>query len=79
MITQMALSQIEKILIDGLKEYPISEENQRAIFLFLRAEDDQLAMIKFLMMNPEASEQKILSELERILTQRKKLTDSSSN
>jgi hypothetical protein len=72
----MALSQVEKILIDGLREYPISEENQRAIFAFLTNEEEQLSMIKFLMMNPSAKEQEILKELERILTLSKRLTNS---
>ena len=75
----MQLTKIQKLLVYGMSQFEMDINNERAIFSVLKEEDDQLEMIKFLMMHPEATEQEILNESGRILTQRKKLTESSSN
>ena len=70
----MSLTQTEKLLIYGLSQFQISEEDQEAIFLYLREEEDQLLMIYYLQTHPKATEQEILNESGRILEQRKKTT-----
>ena len=70
----MKLTQTEKLLIYGLHQFQISEQNQEAIFLFLREEDDQLLMIYYLKTHPSATEQDILNESGRILERRKTIT-----
>lgn len=69
----MQLTQTEKELIYGLTLFPITEENQEAIFLFLREEHDQQEMIHYLKTHRNATEQEILNESGRILQQRKNL------
>ena len=75
----MQVTETQELLVYGMSRFKINIDNKRAIFSVLKEEDDQLEMIKFLMMHPEATEQEILNESGRILTQRKKLTESSSN
>ena len=69
----MELTQIEKLLIYGLSQFPLSEEDQEAIFLFLREEDDQLLMIHYLKTHLDATAQDIINESGRLLKQRKYL------
>ena len=69
------LTQIQEMLVYGMSQFKMDINNKRAIFSVLKEEDDQLAMIKFLMMHPEATEQEILNESGRILIQRKNLTE----
>ena len=66
----MQLTQTEKELIYGLTLFPITEENQEAIFLFLREEQDQEEMIHYLKTHRNATEQEILNESGRILKRR---------
>ena len=70
----MTLTQTEKLLIYGLRQFQMSEQNQEAIFLFLREEADQLLMIYYLKTHPEATEQEILNESGRILELRNNIT-----
>ena len=64
----MILTQTQKLLIDGLTQYPVTEENQEAIFLFLYRDEAQMQeMIKFLALNEKATEDEIMEELSRIL------------
>ena len=69
----MQLTQTQKLLIYGLSQFSISEEDQEAIFLFLENEDDQLLMIHYLKTHPHATPQDILNESGRLLKQRKRI------
>ena len=69
----MELTQTQKLLIYGLRQFPLSEENQEGIFLLLKNEDDQLLMIYYLQTHPNATEEEIMEEYVRILKQRKML------
>lgn len=71
----MELTQTQKLLIYGLRQFPLPEEDQEAIFLFLEKEDDQLLMIHYLKTHPNASTQEILNESGRLLRQRKRWTE----
>jgi hypothetical protein len=64
----MALTKTQKALAYGLTKYPLSEEDQEAIFLIL-AEDEAKTkeMIKYLAQNETATDQDILKEMSRIL------------
>ena len=73
------LTQIQKMLVYGMSQFKMDINNERAIFSVLKEEDDQLAMIKFLMMHPEATEQEILNESGRILIRRKNLTEAEES
>ena len=75
----MNLTQTEKLLIYDLNQFPLSEEDQEAIFLFLREEEDQLLMIYYLKTHLNATPQDILNESGRILQQRKRLNESSES
>ena len=76
---KMEITKIQKLLVYGMSQFNMDIDNERAIFSVLKEEDDQLAMIKFLMMHPEATEQEILNESGRILKQRKKLTEAKES
>ena len=65
----MQLTTTQKLLIYGLKQFPIKKENQRAIFLFLYEDEEKMQeLINYLAMNEKATEQEIMSEVTRILT-----------
>ena len=67
----MELSETQKLLIRGLMLFPVSEENQEAIFLFLfKSEENMWSMMDFLANNRDATEQQILKKLENILTKK---------
>ncbi len=64
----MELTETQKLLIRGLRLFPISEENQEAIFLFLfKSEEKMWKMMDFLAENKEATEQQSMERLESIL------------
>ena len=64
----MELTKTQKTLIYGLTRFPVSEENQEAIFLFLYKDVEKMEeMIKFLVQNEKATEQEILQKVEKIL------------
>lgn len=63
----MSFTQTEKHLVIGLKLFGLTEENQRAIFLALQTEEQQRAMVDYLMEHLNADEQDILKETVRIL------------
>ena len=62
------LTTTQKLLIYGLKQYPISEENQEAVYLFLYKDEEKMReMIKFLALNLDATEDQIMEKLTNIL------------
>ena len=62
------LTKTQKTLIYGLTLFPVTEENQEAIFLFLYEDEAKMEeMIKYLVQNEKATEQEIMTELARIL------------
>lgn len=64
----MELTETQKLLIRGLRLFPISEENQEAVFLFLfKSEEKMWEMMDFLAENKEATEQQIMKKLTDIL------------
>ncbi len=64
----MELTETQKLLIRGLRLFPISEENQEAVFLFLfKCEEKMWEMMDFLAENKEATEQQIMKKLTEIL------------
>ena len=72
------LTKIERLLIYGLSQFPISEEDQEAIFLFLKEEDDKLLMIYYLKTHPDATPQDILNESGRLLKQRQRFNEEAN-
>ena len=67
----MELTETQKLLFRGLRLFPISEENQEAIFLFLfKSEEKMWEMMDFLVENREAKELQIMEKLENILTRK---------
>ena len=64
----MELTEAQKLLIRGLRLFPISEENQEAVYLFLyKAEEKMREIIKFLALNLDATEDQIMEKLTNIL------------
>ena len=64
----MELTETQKLLIRGLQLFPISEENQEAVFLFLfKSEEMMWEMIDFLAGDRNSTEQQIMEKLENIL------------
>ena len=67
----MELTTTQKLLIYGLKQFPITEENQEAVFLFLFKDEGKMKeMIQFLAQNLDATEDQIMEKLEIILTKK---------
>ena len=67
----MELTTTQKLLIYGLTQYPISEENQEAVYLFLYKDEEKMQeMIKFLALNLDATEDQIMEKLTNILTKK---------
>ena len=67
----MELTETQKLLFRGLRLFPISEENQEAIFLFLfKSKEKMWEMMDFLVENREAKELQIMEKLENILTRK---------
>ena len=64
----MALTQTEEFLIDGLRLFDLTEEEQEGIFLALRTEKQQALMMDYLAYNRKASGQDILKKTVEILT-----------
>ena len=62
----MELTQTEMYLIAGLKLFDLSDEDQEAIFLILRTEEQQVLMMDYLVDNRNASGQDIMKEMLRI-------------
>ena len=63
----MELTQTQKHLALGLRLFELTEEEQEAIFLFLRTEEQQTAMVDYLLDHEHATGQDVLKELRRIL------------
>ena len=66
----MELTKLEKALILTLGKTDLTEEDQEAIFLFLKTEEQQYRMLDFLHNNPKASNQEILHRYAEILAGR---------
>ena len=62
----MELTKMETLLIDGLRFFDLSDEDQEAIFLILRTEEQQVLMMDYLVDNRNASGQDIMKEMLRI-------------
>ena len=68
----MEMTKTQKMLVCGLKRFPISEETLKNVFLFLRKDEAMMKdMIRFLVQNEQATEEDIMSELTRILSMKK--------
>lgn len=67
----MALTRTEELLIDGLRLFDLTEEEQEGIFLFLETEEQQNKMIDFLLENRNATGQEILRKTKEIITAKK--------
>ena len=72
------LTKIQKTLLSGLKLFQVQKENAVPMVAYMQ-EEDQIMLIHYMKTHPEATEQEILNESGRILTQRKKLTESSND
>ena len=68
------LTKIQKLLIYGLKQYEVEEDDAVAIVYCMKEEDDQILMIDYLITHPQATHQEILNESGRILELRKTMT-----
>lgn len=67
----MALTRTEELLIDGLRLFNLTEEEQEGIFLFLETEEQQNKMIDFLLENQSATGQAILKKTKEIIAEKK--------
>ena len=63
----MELTVAQKLLIYGMTLFPLSEENQKAIFHSMKTEERQILMIRYLQTHPSATEQEILNEANQII------------
>lgn len=63
----MKLTQTEEFLIDGLRLFDLTEEEQLGIFLALRTEKQQALMMDYLAYNRKASGEDILKKTVEIL------------
>ena len=73
------LTKIERLLIYGLKQFNLSDDDLNAIVMFLEEEDDKLLMIYYLKTHPDATSQDILNESGRLLKQRQRLNEEANN
>lgn len=73
-IEELGLTKTERLLLYGLNQFKMSAEDMKMIVIFLK-EDDQLLLIHYLKTHPNATRQDILKETERLLIQRKRLTE----
>ena len=74
----MDLTVTQKLLIYGMTLFPLSEENQEAIFHSMKSDEMQLLMIRYLQTYPSATEQQILNEAGRIIKQAQQKQQKSS-
>lgn len=70
------LTEGQKALLYGLKLYKVAKEDAVAIVALLEAED-QILLIHYMKIHPEATPQDILNESGRLLRQRKNLREGS--
>ena len=63
----MALTEIQKALLQGLKEYGVEEEAIIGIMVGLKAPEHTEAMLDYLVDNPKATLSDILLEMVAIL------------
>ena len=71
-IAELGLTKTERLLLYGLNQFNVSEEDMKTIVLFLN-EDEQVLMIHYLITHMNATPQDILRETERLLTQSNRL------
>ena len=71
-IAELGLTKTERLLLYGLIQFNVSEEDMKTVVLFLN-EDEQVLMIHYLITHMNATPQDILRETERLLTQRNRL------
>jgi hypothetical protein len=66
------LTNIQKLLLFGLKMFNMTADNMTAIMMNLdEEEDDQLLMIDYLMKHSKATELDIMSKMDDIIAQRR--------
>ena len=73
-IDGQGLNKTTALLIYGLMQFQMGEEDMEMIVTFLE-EDDQVLMIHYLATHPDATQQDILKETARLLKQRKRLEE----
>ena len=67
----MALTEVQKTLIQGLVEYGVEKEAIPGIILSLKTEEKQWEMIDYLLDNRQATQTDILMKLVEIVRQKK--------
>ena len=67
------MTKVQKTLLYGLKLYKVVKDDAVAIVAILE-EDDQILLIHYMKMHPNATAQEILNESGRLLEQRKSLS-----
>ena len=67
----MALTEVQKTLIQGLVEYGVGKEAIPGIILSLKTEEKQWEMIDYLLDNRQATQTDILMKLVEIVRQKK--------
>ena len=73
------LTKIQKILIYGLKQLKIKAENAELLARILEDENDQIAIIKYLLEKPNTTQLKVVKEIGLLLEKRKKINEESEN
>ena len=66
----MALTQVEKHLIAGLKLHSVPRGTVVAILLHLKTEDQQLELAQYMMENEQAAPEELLRVAQRLAEQR---------
>lgn len=62
----MSLTKAEKLLIEGLQIFQVSEGMAAAIFMTLQTEEQQLAMMGYMIEHEGASGEELLDQARRI-------------
>lgn len=63
----MTLTLAQKLLIYGLTQFSLSEEDQELIFFTMKTEEEQLRLIVFLKTHPNATTQEIYNAVGQII------------
>ena len=64
---KMTLTLAQKLLIYGLTQFSLSEEDQELIFFTMKTEEEQLRLIAFLKTHPNATTQEIYNAVGQII------------
>ena len=63
----MTLTLAQKLLIYGLTQFSLSEEDRDLIFFTMETEEEQLRLIAFLKTHPNATQQEIYNAVGQII------------